>query len=236
MRGQRIAGRLLEDFFLRHTAIVSDGAMPRVEESGDSGKEPRLRLPAGEGYGSAVSLGDGYFLTAAHVPVKGQGGLFCMEHGTRPVVRPYRLVWSDRAADVALLHAPVEVPAVKWTSGHGVAAGTRVFSFGFGGGEWKPSQGQVTGGKGTGEDDRHLDLKMSGPVVAGDSGGPVTTADGQLVGIVTRANYRWVRAFGRAWTRTGSNATRPDVAMLQDVIARDRDGRTTRHFKAVRSE
>jgi hypothetical protein len=211
--GQRIAGRPLDSFFRRHTAIVSDGGMLRWEGE-------RLQLPADLGYGTAVSLGQGYFLTAAHVPVKGHGGLFCMEHGTRPVVRPYRLVWSDREADVALLHAPVQVPAVHWSPA--VTSGTDVFSYGFGGGTWKPSRGQLTGSRGTGEGDRHLDLKMSAPVVAGDSGGPVVTADGRLVGVVTRASYRWVQAFGRAWTRAGSNATRPDPAMLRDLIARDR--------------
>ena len=53
---------------------------------------------------------------------------------------------------------------------------------------------------------RKLDIItiVGAPVVAGDSGGPVVTAEGKLVGIVTRADYRWVQAFGRVgwgWAR-----------------------------------
>jgi len=59
-------------------------------------------------------------------------------------------------------------------------------------------------------------------VVAGDSGGPVVTGDGKLVGIVTRADYRWVQAFGRAWMRSGSHTTRPHLGLLEEIIAKDK--------------
>ncbi len=216
----RIAGRGVEQFFQRHSAILTDGGTPEL--SAAKGGETYLAMPATGGYGSAVSLGDGYFLTAAHVPVKGHGGLFCLERSGRPVVRPYRVVWKDKSADLALLHAEVDVPAVKWAPEGSIGNGAGVFTFGFGGGEWKPSQGQILGRRPTGEADRHLDLKLTAPVVAGDSGGPVVTAEGKLVGIVTRADYRWVRAFGRAWMRSGSHTTRPDPGFLKGILAKDR--------------
>lgn len=222
--GDRIAGRPVDEFFRRHSAIVSDGGTPRVELRGGD-HSAQLWLPSDAGYGSAVSLGDGYFLTAAHVPVKGSGALFCMEHGDRPVVRPYRVVWKDRSADVALLHAPVDVPAVKWAESSALTSGAGVFTYGFGGGEWKPSHGQINGSQPVGDSRLHLDLKLSAPVVAGDSGGPVVTTDGRLAGIITRANYRWVRAFGRAWTRAGSHATRPELELLHGIIAKDQANR-----------
>jgi hypothetical protein len=50
----------------------------------------------------------------------------------------------------------------------------------------------------------------------------VVTADGKLVGIVTRADYRWVQAFGRAWMRSGSHTTRPDLGFVKGVIAKDK--------------
>ncbi|MEK7952255.1 trypsin-like peptidase domain-containing protein [Luteolibacter soli] len=216
--GDHIGGRTIEQFFQRHSAILSDGGMPELSKAS---RETRLIMPATEGYGSAVSLGDGYFLTAAHVPVKGHGGLFCLERDGTPVVRPYRVVWKEKSADLALLHADVDVPAVRWASENALANGASVFTFGFGGGEWKPSEGQILGRRSTGEEDRHFDLKLTAPVVAGDSGGPVVTADGKLVGIVTRADYRWVQAFGRAWMRSGSHTTRPDVEFLEEIIAKD---------------
>ena len=217
--GERINGRPVDQFFQHHSAILTDGGTPQLAKSG---KETKLVMPTTEGYGSAVSLGGGYFLTAAHVPVKGYGGIFCLERSGNPVVRPYRVVWKDKSADLALLHAEVDVPGVKWATDGSLANGAGVFTFGFGAGEWKPSQGQILGRRATGEADRHVDLKLSAPVVAGDSGGPVVTTDGKLVGIVTRADYRWVRAFGRAWMRAGSHTTRPDLAFLKDVMAKDK--------------
>ena len=220
--GNHIGGRTLDQFFQHHSAILSDGGMPELSKAT---AETRLIMPATEGYGSAVSLGDGYFLTAAHVPVKGYGGLFCLEKDGRPVVRQYRVVWKEKDADLALLHADVDVPAVKWATESAVANGANVFTFGFGGGEWKPSQGQIIGRRPTGEGDRHVDMKLTAPVVAGDSGGPVVTADGKLVGIITRADYRWVQAFGRAWMRSGSHTTRPDLGFLNEVIVKDEASR-----------
>ena len=217
--GERINGRPVDQFFQHHSAILSDGGTPQLSTAKG---ETRLIMPETEGYGSAVSLGDGYFLTAAHVPVKGRGGIFCLERSGRPVVRPYRVVWKDKSADLALLHADVDVPAVKWAAESALANGASVFTFGFGGGEWKPSQGQILGRRPTGEADRHFDLKLTAPVVAGDSGGPVVTAEGKLVGIVTRADYRWVQAFGRAWMRSGSHTTRPNLEFLKGIIAKDR--------------
>jgi S1-C subfamily serine protease len=220
--GDLIGGRKVDQFFQRHSAILSDGGMPTLSTGrGDT----RLMMPTTEGYGSAVSLGDGYFLTAAHVPVKGNGGLFCLERSGLPVVRAYRVIWKDKSADLALLHAEVDVPAVKWAAESALANGTTVFTFGFGGGEWKPSQGQILGRRPTGEADRHFDLKLTAPVVAGDSGGPVVTAEGKLVGVVTRADYRWVQAFGRAWMRSGSHTTCPDVGFLKGIIAKDQESR-----------
>lgn len=220
--GDHIGARTVDQFFQRHSAILSDGGTPQLSTA--SG-ETRLIMPETAGYGSAVSLGDGYFLTAAHVPVKGSGGLFCIERNGRPVVRPYRVVWKDKSADLALLQADVDVPGVKWATEDALANGANVFTFGFGGGEWKPSQGQILGRRSTGEADRHVDMKLTAPVVAGDSGGPVVTADGKLIGIVTRADYRWVQAFGRAWMRSGSHTTHPDLGFLKDIIAKDKASR-----------
>jgi S1-C subfamily serine protease len=226
--GGRIAGQPVEEFFRRHSAIVSDGGMPRIDRHGrESDKGAQLTMPVTAGYGTAVSLGDGYFLTAAHVPVEEKGGLVCMEHGTRPVVRPYRVVWKDsgNGRDVALLHAEVEVPAVKWADSAALQAGASIFTYGFGGGEWKASQGQIVGRKSLGESGSFHDLMLSAPVVCGDSGGPAFTVDGRLAGIVTRADHRWVELFGRAWIRSRSHATSPDTDLLRKIIAKDRAAR-----------
>jgi S1-C subfamily serine protease len=220
---QRLAGLPMEEMFRRHSAIVSDGGMPRVTEGPDG--LPQLRVPADRGYGTAVSLGEGYFLTAAHVPVEGRGGLFCMERGRWPVARSYRLVWSDRAADLALLHAEVDVPAIEWASDAEIAPGRRAFTHGFGGGEWKASHGHFAGSAPATRGSRHRDLQLSVPVVAGDSGGPVLTSQGKLAAVVTRADYRWVQLFGRAWMRTGSHATRPDRELLRSIIRADGERR-----------
>ncbi|MCW1883559.1 serine protease [Luteolibacter flavescens] len=221
----RIDGRPVKQFFHRHSAILSDGGMPMMVSTPGAGDDVRFAMPGSDGYGSAVALGDGYFLTAAHVPLKGHGGLFCMDKSGKPVVRSYRVVWTEKAADLAILHADVDTPGVKWAKDRSLANGAGIFTFGFGGGEWKPSQGQIISRGPTGDGNRHSDLKLSAPVVAGDSGGPVVTAAGELVGIVTRADYRWVRAFGRAWMRSGSHTTRPDIGMIEGIIAKDRASR-----------
>ena len=100
------------------------------------------------------------------------------------------VVSEDSANDLAVLK-PVDWKARRRTAlplaPHGAALGKRVFTLGYPepdtlGQHIKMTSGEVSGTSGP-HDDAH-DLQISAPIQPGNSGGPVLTWDGAVVGIV----------------------------------------------------
>lgn len=224
VKDRRIQGVPVKEFLMVHSAVVSNGAKPTVRN--------RLRgnvvsvevdVPP-SGYGSAVSLGDGYFLTAAHVPSDRGGWLTAWERGPKAVAKRYRVVWKgDGDCDLALLHAAVDSPPLPWAVPSEIRKGQAVQSFGYGNG--KPT---ATGGSLIAMQPRRgsagifYQVTHSVPLEQGDSGGPLVTPEGKLCGIQSRVDYGWLKLFDRAWVRSQSNAMLPEKAWIDRLIEEDR--------------
>lgn len=163
--------------------------------------------------GSAATVADdGYFLTAAH-NVQGEKKIWVVSKSlTDRFFARARVVWRSDRWDLALLHADVrpehsfrfaaEPPRVGQTvllGGHrGANSAGRV--------EWvgQPRRGLV-------------EIEHGAPVVKTDSGGPLVTTDGRLLGI----NHSWKTGIlGRRYQVTAATGVSP--AFLQALIAKDR--------------
>lgn len=172
-------------------------------------------VPARQGISVATATpvsNDGFFLTAAHG--LGGAGSACVifySSGSRARRAIAEVCWRDEKADLALLKAPFETPAFyEWTpDAQGLPRGTRV-----------RHGGAATGPEcDTGELMRPVngrswnrDLRHSLRLEPGDSGGPLITLSGKLVGINQSVGY-----IGVMDTRffSESRATRPSLPFLR---------------------
>lgn len=100
------------------------------------------------------------------------------------------VVLKDVANDLAILkiHAPTNNLIGLPLAGHGCSAGDQVFTIGYPhpdlmGREIKVTNGIISSSKGLNDDPRMLQISV--PVQAGNSGGPLINAMGEVVGIVT---------------------------------------------------
>lgn len=148
------------------------------------------RVEVGSGHGSAVYLGDGLYLTAAHVAdnkgeIRVDGALAAV-------------VWSDAEADVALLRAytPSTPPAAKLRCdaleiGESVTIGghpldmQNVYTFGYVAGHYDYEGRKLT--------------IIDASIAPGNSGGPVWDEEGNLVGIAVAVKV-WPIGMGATFT------------------------------------
>jgi S1-C subfamily serine protease len=195
------------------------------------------------GFACAAPLSDdGYMLTVRHAVTEPMMALRTREH--RPELKPVRVVWAGQASacDVAVLK-------VEWSGGETCAwAGHESAA---------PEAGVFSAGAWLAEDDAHqwfqhdraagavsdapIAHPASGdepayalfdallPVHPGDSGGPVVTRDGKLLGVTTAhlLDPRTGESTGR------SRVIRPDTAFLDALIARDRAERAAPHAAGI---
>lgn len=206
-------------------ALVSSGPKPAIEYQ-IAGRKLSFQIKVSpSSYGSAASLGDGYFLTAAHVLTPRQSWMTSWQVGSGLVSERFRIVWkSDEPdCDLALLHVPVRSPGLPLASPADLRPGQPLFSFGFGNGAPRAAGGKLIsyeareGGRGD-----YIHVVHGSPIEQGDSGGAVVTADGKLAGIQSRVEYHWRGAFGKAWVRSRSFAQLPDATWITTLIAEDR--------------
>jgi S1-C subfamily serine protease len=137
--------------------------------------------------GTAWMVAKGYLVTADHV-VAGAKTLTLFSNGE--AVGKAVVVSEDAANDLAILKPAGWAPgrrAALPLAAHGVALGRRVFTLGYPepetlGQKIKMTAGDVSGTTGP-RDDAH-DLQISIPIQPGNSGGPVLTWEGTVVGIV----------------------------------------------------
>lgn len=144
----------------------------------------KVTFPAGNGSsfsGSGVYLGDRYIATAYHVPRGTSGkGYAIFRDGTRidVEVNGYDRVWDQCILTMASEHP--SLPGVKLADAN-PRIGERIYSVGFGQG-FRIFGGAVTGYSSTGQGNPADWVNHQSPAVSGDSGGPIFTESGKLVG------------------------------------------------------
>ena len=173
---------------------------------------------------SALITEDGYMLSASHC-ISDKRTVFAviLDHDSGHIY-PVRTVWAGDWAnlkdDLALLKVEVEhAEAFRWASGGEFAPGSPVAVLG--GCTSDPLDPTLAAGRmvreGVPESEGEPTFVVSfkAPIGPGDSGGPLLTADGRLVGIFTVVEVPILG--GTAF------AVRPDLDWLADVIRQDRE-------------
>jgi S1-C subfamily serine protease len=165
----------------------------------------KQRLPSafvlvdvGEGHGSAVHIGDGYFVTAAHV-VTSTGEVRLINEAL--ISSTAQVLWKNDTYDIALLKAltPSYVEAVRLSCAV-VPVGTAVIGHGNPG----PFRFVAASGTVAGTPQRMGDwaraFVIDGTVVPGMSGGALVDHSGDVVGIIVgvHAHLLGLTGFGIA--------------------------------------
>jgi S1-C subfamily serine protease len=223
---EHIFGEPIDDFFRHRMADVVVGLEISRVEYADNGKRKLVfkgKRPKNFEFflGSAAALSEpGYFLTAAH-NVVGEDNIWLVSKSREdPYYGRASVVWVMKKPDLALVH--MEASPLKCFN---VMSNTpRVDSLVILGGH----RGGCSAGKIVSVKHRiagnnpYLEIEHTSPFVRGDSGGPLITPEGQLLGI----NHSWTaRAL---WTKYNSTqATAIDWKILQKTIEDDITKRST---------
>jgi len=237
----RLGNNLLANFLASHTAGVSHGAevigsstRPTTGPSNSFSIEVQYReQPDGSSpttfIGSAAPITeDGYILTAAHcVMPAAPVYVIIAARANVPRVLPARVVWSgwtgetgDPESDLAVLHVEhVALRPLQSAADDDVVAGAQVYLSGQSG----PSAGRILRDpfrvtRRTGRavsPNVHL-IFHGAPCVEADSGGPLVSAEGRLIGINRSTHQRVDRS------AIATLALRPDVRWLESLINLDR--------------
>ncbi len=146
--------------------------------------EVAVDTPTASGGTCFAVRSDGTLMTAQHV-IDGASDIRVWWQGTWLTAE---VVSSSRTVDAAILRIPVSTtPFLPAAPSASVEAGARVFTFGYPvvsvlGDEAKFSEGSVASLSGLGGDQSLLQVSI--PIQPGNSGGPVVTERGQVVGII----------------------------------------------------
>ncbi len=147
-------------------------------------REERKKRGEATGTGFFISA-DGYLLTNYHV-VDGARSLSIMFNGSE---RPARLIRGDPTLDFALLKIDGQYAPLPMGSSSGVVRADEVFTLGYPlpfaqGNAQKATFGRVNALSGSQDDPNFIQVDV--PIQAGNSGGPLISRDGNVVGIVTK--------------------------------------------------
>jgi S1-C subfamily serine protease len=170
--------------FLGHyMGEICNSAKPLNAKASVQGEDEKLKFFTGTAWGADK----GYLVTAAHV-IEDAKAIDVYRDGDK--VGEAKIVVADFANDLAIL-AFTKGPAAKLKTlpmaPRGPALGRAVFTLGYPapgilGQQVKMTAGQVNGTAGLQDDTRMLQISV--PVQGGNSGGPVMSWDGAVVGIV----------------------------------------------------
>ncbi len=190
-----IEGDQFEDFLKKRTALLISGK--KVKTARKKGERLSLTFADQEppySLSSATAVDErGYFLTASHC-VSNEPVTVIVVEGEEVRFAEARIIWKSRTTDIALICADVKPSAVFSLSTKRLKKGSPVVIMG------------ATKGPAAGTFKRQYDvtehangrevtiqlIRHNALVLPGDSGGPVATTDGQLLGITGRGNYIWV--------------------------------------------
>ncbi len=150
--------------------------------SGNPGGDERATVALGSGF---VIRADGLIITNRHV-ILGARTVKVRLADAREF--PAKIVGSDAVTDIALLKiAAGTLPALRLGSAHAVSVGDAVIAIGnpFGLGQ-SVSAGIISARGRTLEDDPYIDfLQTDAAINHGNSGGPLMSADGTVVGVTS---------------------------------------------------
>jgi S1-C subfamily serine protease len=146
-------------------------------------KEERKKRGYAIGTGFFVSA-DGYLMTNHHV-VEGSNDLSVVVNGTE---RKAKLAGDDADHDFALLKVEGSFQALPIGTSATVVRADEVFTLGyplimFQGNAQKATFGRVNALSGLGDDPKFIQIDV--PIQPGNSGGPLISRDGNVVGVVT---------------------------------------------------
>ena len=163
------------------TATLSNVSYATPSETG--GPSAKQKKSA-SGTGFFVSK-DGYLITNQHV-VAGATEIEVTMHDGKKL--PATVVSSDSSNDVALLKVEASTTPLSIVSATNVKKGMEVFTLGFPvvgiqGQEQKATYGRINALSGIQGDIRYFQIDV--PIQPGNSGGPLITDDGQVIGIIT---------------------------------------------------
>jgi TPR repeat protein len=139
--------------------------------------------PSGSGFGSGLLFNGRYILTAHHV-IEGANGIEALIDGDLYRATVFII---DKESDLAVLDLENELPGSIDLVIKDAEFGEEVFTIGYPnvqiqGSEAKYTAGVVSSLSGIGDDSRFLQITV--PVQPGNSGGPLFSHDGALVGVV----------------------------------------------------
>lgn len=192
-------------------------------------------------FGSAVPISsDGYFLTAAHcVGKKGSTIQLLVQTASPPVTLSVaRVVWrSDDTApnepDLAILHTPIKPEVfVRLAAQDGLKTGMPILASGFGSIQKNWAGGyllSITPPQPAPSGVIWRKLTHSAPFTPGDSGGPMLSAEGELLGINTSlvlTKSKWLPFGLGPWHYEHGVSFIPDPAWLNSIIQSDRAWRS----------
>lgn len=229
--------RVVVDFFPNASKRFPYGRVElndrQADEGDDAGEEENQEtVRAGGGGGTATPItNDGYFLTNAHVVDKEEATFYLWGaiKGGKKLFKA-RVVWigdhgCNDLPDLALLHADVEPKGhFPFEGGKLPPVGDRIITGGYGGVTPNQASGKmlVHGiGRKWNSDVRWRAFIHDAALHPGDSGGPVISDEGELLGInaLVHSVLQWPRNDLEGYK---VRALQPDPEWLSQVIAADR--------------
>lgn len=216
-----VAGAPLSDFLRQRSGVLISGAQPVLLHSNPGEIDLRLRTISHDGFdvGSITAIAaDGYYLTASHC-VPRQPLYVVLDSPGGPKVLPARLVWrapSASACDLAVIKTDTTTAAFAVLPTDQIRDGLAVVTTGANGlAAGKIADIVANFAPQTRYTPQTMAIVHTAPLNEGDSGGPLTTLDGKLLGVQ-------VLARGDIFGHTAGIALRPDPAWLDRLIAVDR--------------
>ncbi len=227
--GAKVGQVGLREYLLARSALLFEGVEVSVTASGtNSGLHWSKGTLTGIGAAAAIDR-RGYFLTAAHCVKNGPITLVFRDQG-QMVAQAARVVWcgdiSEKEPDLAVLQVSLPLQSVfDWEPA--VTNGANVVAVGVSPVPHRPMQVQCMAGKilrlARGPEPvipRYICMTHDAPLHHGDSGGPLASLDGRLVGInrSVHVEFQWQRF---AMEPVSGEAQRPDLEWLRQLIRQD---------------
>ena len=218
-----------KDIITRYNQLVGRELVTYVDPEGaptsnSSGDQPKLgtqkEIPVSVGTGFFIS-DTGLIITAYHVVENAKAIEITTSSGLKI---PAQYVRGSKPNDVALLQIPATSrpvesrPWIPFVSSRSVDIGTDVFTMGFPmegvlGRQIKFTDGSISSMSGISDDQSRMQITV--PIQPGNSGGPVVTEEGFVIGVVTStaAVIPFMRETG-ALPQNVNWAIKSDYAML----------------------